>query len=448
MKRREFITLVGGAAAAWPRAARAQEAAKQPTIGFLGGGTPSSQSQWAIAFAQRLRELGWIDGRTVAIEYRWGEGRVERYAEIAAEFVRLNVDVILAGGTEVAIAAKQATSVIPIVFSVAGDPIGSLLVVSLARPGGNVTGLSNLGSDLAAKRLELLREVSPSLRRLAVMANGDYSGGVRERAEIDAAARSLGLEVVPMAIRRVGDIAPAFRALKGHAEALYVVGDPLVNTQKVRINTFALAARLPTIYAQREYVEAAGLMSYGPNYLELNRRAADYVDKILRGTKPTDLPVEQPTKFDLVINQTTAKALGLTVPMAWVICPPLLSRRPSTFCEDGGVVKLVIIASIRNYIVTQATSDWIALLSFESSMSAHTTVRHLHADPGLGTARQDCLGSRQSPGDPDQASFPELPLTACTAVRHLRSDLASGKEQQDYSANSRHRDERDQAFFP
>ena len=320
MKRREFITLVGGAAAAWPRAARAQEAAKQPTIGFLGGGTPSSQSQWAIAFAQRLRELGWIEGRTVAIEYRWGEGRVERYAEIAAEFVRLNVDVILAGGTEVAIAAKQATSVIPIVFSVAGDPIGSLLVASLARPGGNVTGLSNLGSDLAAKRLELLREVSPSLRRLAVMANGDYSGGVRERAEIDAAARSLGLEVVPMAIRRVGDIAPAFRALKGHAEALYVVGDPLVNTQKVRINTFALAARLPTIYAQREYVEAAGLMSYGPNYLELNRRAADYVDKILRGTKPTDLPVEQPTKFDLVINLTTAEALGLDIP------PTLLAR--------------------------------------------------------------------------------------------------------------------------
>ena len=219
-----------------------------------------------------------------------------------------------------AIAAKQATSVIPIVFSVAGDPIGSLLVVSLARPGGNVTGLSNLGSDLAAKRLELLREVSPSLRRLAVMANGDYSGGVRERAEIDAAARSLGLEVVPMAIRRVGDIAPAFRALKGHAEALYVVGDPLVNTQKVRINTFALAARLPTIYAQREYVEAAGLMSYGPNYLELNRRAADYVDKILRGTKPTDLPVEQPTKFDLVINLTTAEALGLD------ISPTLLAR--------------------------------------------------------------------------------------------------------------------------
>ena len=281
-RRREFITLLGGAAAAWPLAARAQQPGKLPTIGFLGSGGPITQRAWVEAFVQRLRELGWSEGRTVAIEYRWGEGRAERYAEIAAEFVQLKVDVILAGGTEAAIAAKQATSVIPIVFSVAGDPIGSLLVASLARPGGNVTGLSNLGSDLAAKRLELLREVSPSLRRLAVMANGDYSGGVRERAEIDAAARTLGLEVVPMAIRRVGDIAPAFRALKGRAEALYVVGDPLVNAQKVRINTFALAARLPTIYVQREYVEAAGLMSYGPNYLELNRRAAEYVDKFSR----------------------------------------------------------------------------------------------------------------------------------------------------------------------
>ena len=260
---------------------------------------------------QRLRELGWIEGRTVAIEYRWGEGRAERYAEIAAEFVRLKVDVILAGGTEAAIAAKQATSVIPIVFPTAGDPVGSRLVASLARPGGNVTGLSNLGSDLAAKRLELLREVFPGLRRLAVMANADYSGGVTERDEIDAAARTLGLEVVPLPIRRAEDIAPAFEALKGRAEALYVVGDPLVNTQRLRINTFALAARLPTMYAQREYVEAAGLMSYGPNFPDLNRRAADYVDKILRGAKPADLPVEQPTKFDLVINLMTAKALGL-----------------------------------------------------------------------------------------------------------------------------------------
>ena len=294
--------------------------AKLPTIGYLGGGGPTSQRAWVDAFVQRLRELGWIEGRTVAIEYRWGEGRPERYAEIAAEFVRLKVDVILAGGTEAAIAAKQATSVIPIVFPTAGDPVGSGLVASLARPGGNVTGLSNLGSDLAAKRLELLREVFPGLRRLAVMANADYSGGVTERDEIDAAARTLGLEVVPLPIRRAEDIASAFEGLKGRAEALYTTGDPLVNTHRLRINTFALAARLPTMFPQREYVEAAGLMSYGPNFPDLNRRAADYVDKILRGAKPADLPVEQPTKFDLVINLITAKALGLDVP------PTLLAR--------------------------------------------------------------------------------------------------------------------------
>jgi putative ABC transport system substrate-binding protein len=310
--------LVGGAVA-WPVAARAQPA-KLPTIGYLGGGGPVSQRAWAEAFTQRLRELGWLEGRTIAIEYRWGEGRAERYSEIAAEFVQLKVDVILAGGTEAAIAAKQATSVIPIVFPTAGDPVGSRLVASLARPGGNVTGLSNLGSNLAAKRLEIMREVVPGLGRLAVMANADYSGGVTEREEIDAAARTIGLEVISLPIRRPEDIAPAFEALKRRADALYVVGDPLVNIQRVRINTFALATRLPTMYVQREYVEAAGLMSYGPNYLDLNRRAADYVDRILRGTKPGDLPIEQPTKFDLVINLITAKALGLEIP------PTLLAR--------------------------------------------------------------------------------------------------------------------------
>jgi putative ABC transport system substrate-binding protein len=319
MRRRELITLVGGAVA-WPVAARAQPA-KLPTIGYLGGGGPVSQRAWAEAFTQRLRELGWLEGRTIAIEYRWGEGRAERYSEIAAEFVQLKVDVILAGGTEAAIAAKQATSVIPIVFPTAGDPVGSRLVASLARPGGNVTGLSNLGSNLAAKRLEIMREVVPGLGRLAVMANADYSGGVTEREEIDAAARTIGLEVISLPIRRPEDIAPAFEALKRRADALYIVGDPLVNIQRVRINTFALATRLPTMYVQREYVEAAGLMSYGPNYLDLNRRAADYVDRILRGTKPGDLPIEQPTKFDLVINLITAKALGLEI-------PPTASRTP------------------------------------------------------------------------------------------------------------------------
>jgi putative tryptophan/tyrosine transport system substrate-binding protein len=323
MRRREFITLLGGAAAGpsllWPLAARAQTR-KPPTIGYLGGGGPESQRAWVDAFVQRLRELGWIEGRTIAIEYRWGEGRPERYAEIAAEFVRLKVDVILANGTEAAIAAKQATSVIPIVFPTAGDPVGSRLVASLARPGGNVTGLSNQGSDLPAKRLEFLREVLPGLRRVAVMANADYSGGVTEREQIDAAARTLGLELVPLPVRRMEDIASALDGLKGGAEALYTTGDPLMNMHRLRIITFALAARLPTMFSQREYVAAGGRMSYGPNFPDMNRRAADYVDKILRGAKPADLPVEQPTKFDLVINLITAKALGLEVP------PTLLAR--------------------------------------------------------------------------------------------------------------------------
>ena len=320
MRRREFVKLLGGAAAAWPLAARAQPAGKRPTIGYIGGGGPITQRAWVEAFVQRLRELGWIEGRTIAIEYRWGEGNAARYAEFAAEFVRLKVDVILAGGTEAAVAAKQATSLIPIVFPTAGDPIGSRLVASLARPGGNVTGLSNQGSDLPAKRIGLLREVFPALRRLAVMANADYSGGATEREEIDAAARALGIEVIPLPIRRVEDIASSFYELKGGAEAFYTTGDPLVNAHRLRIITFALVARLPTMFSQREYVASGGLLSYGPNFLELNRRAADYVDKVLRGSKPADLPVEQPTRFELAVNLITANALGLEVP------PALLAR--------------------------------------------------------------------------------------------------------------------------
>src|SRR4051794_6864664 len=313
MRRREFITLVGGTLVAWPMPARAQQA-KLPTIGYLGSGSLEGQREWAAAFVQRLRELGWLEGRTVIIEYRWAEGRSERFAEAASEFVRLKVDVLLAGGTEATLAAKRATSVIPIVFPLAGDPIGTGIVASLGRPGGNVTGLSNLSSDLSAKRLALLREALPAVRRLAILANADYSGGVTEMAEIASAARTLGIEVVPAAIRRAEDIAPAIEALKDRAEALYVMGEPFVNTHRLRINIFALAGRLPTMHGQREYVEAAGLMSYGPNFPDLNRRAAEYVDKILRGAKPADLPVEQPTKFDLVINLVTARALGITLP--------------------------------------------------------------------------------------------------------------------------------------
>jgi putative ABC transport system substrate-binding protein len=319
MRRREFITLLGGAAA-WPLAARAQQPPKLPTIGFLGQSTPVIESRRLAAFLKRLRELGWIEGRTVAIEYRWAEGRSERAAEIAAEFVRLNVDLIFAGGTEQVLAAKKATAVIPIVFPVAADPVSTGIVASLARPGGNVTGLSTLATDLAVKRLEILRDIFPGLGRLAVMANVGAPGAVLQMHEFNAAARSLGLEVVPLEIRRTEDIAPALESLKGRADALYVAGDALVNLNQIRINTFALVARLPTIYVQREFVEAGGLMSYGPNFLDLHRRAAEYVDKVLRGANPADLPVEQSTRFELVINLVTARALALTVP------PTLLAR--------------------------------------------------------------------------------------------------------------------------
>src|SRR6516162_1279335 len=320
MKRREFMTLLGGAVATWPLAARAQQPAQLPTIGFLGASTPAIMGQWVAAFVQRLRELGWIEGRTIAIEYRWAEGRSARANEIAAEFVRLKVDVIVTHSAELVVAAKQATSVIPIVFGLAADPVGSGLVASLARPGGNVTGLSVQGTDLAGKRFELLREIVPGLRWLAVIANAGASGAVLEMREAQAAARALGLEVATPEIRRAEDIVPAFEALNGHAQALYVASDPLLYANRVRINTLALGARLPTMHGTREYVEAGGLMSYGANYPDLFRRAGDYVDKILRGAKPADLPVEQPTKFDLIVNLITAKVLGLTVP------PTVLAR--------------------------------------------------------------------------------------------------------------------------
>ena len=319
MKRREFITLLGGTAATWPLAARAQQPAKLPTIGFLGQSTRSAASEWVAAFVQRLRELGWIENRTVAIDYRWGEGREERFAEVADEFVRLKVDVIVTSGTPAILASKQATSVIPIIFATAGSPVGNNLVASLAQPGGNVTGLSVQIGDLAGKRLELLREVVPGLRRLAIMANVGNPATVLELGEIQAAAGTLGLELVTLEIRHAQDIVPAFEALKGRSEALYVCTDGLINTNRIRINILAVGARLPTMYGSRDYVEAGGLVSYGVNYPDLYRRAADYVDKILRGTKPGNIPVEQPTKFDLIINLTTAKALGLAIPESFLL---------------------------------------------------------------------------------------------------------------------------------
>ena len=313
MRRRDFLIVAGGAAA-WPAVTHAQQARKVPTIGYLGSTSKSSNSTWVAALVERLRDLGWIEGQSITVEYRWAEGRPERFVEFAAEFVQLKVNIIFAVGTEASLAARRATESIPIVFPLTSDPVAVGLAASLARPGGNATGLSNQASDLPSKRLGLLREVVPGLRRLAILANANGPLAMLEMRETAATARALGFDVVPMEIRRNEDIASRFAVLQGGSDALYVVGDPLVNLNRVHINTFALVARLPTMNVQREYVEAGGLMSYGPDYVDLNRRAADYVDRILRGAKPADLPIEQPTKFDLVINLTTAKALGLTIP--------------------------------------------------------------------------------------------------------------------------------------
>ena len=313
MNRRAFIALLSGAAA-WPIAARAQQAGRLPTIGFLGAGTPSPYKQLTAAFVQRLRELGWIEERTVAIEYRWAEGRSERLPVVAAEFVRLKVDVMVMEGTPATLAAKQATSIIPIVFPVSGDPVSAGLVASLARPGSNVTGLSIQQTDLAGKRLELLREVIPGLRRVAMISDPTNSSTVLDLRAALTAAHTLNLDAAVLETRSGEDIASAIEALNDRPDALYVVGSPLMFANRLLITDLALTAHLPTVYGQREFVEADGLISYGPNFPDMFRRTAEFVDKILRGTKPSDIPVEQPTKFDVVINLKVAKGLGLQIP--------------------------------------------------------------------------------------------------------------------------------------
>jgi putative tryptophan/tyrosine transport system substrate-binding protein len=319
MKRREFMALIGAAGASLPFAAHAQKAGKLPTIGFLSVSTPVAWSHFVAAFEQRLRELGWVNGRTVAIEYRWAEGRTERFVEISAEFVRLKVDVILTGGSAV-LAAKQATSVIPIVFALANDPLGAGLVASLSRPGGNVTGLSLQGPDIGSKRLGLMREALPGLRRLAIIANPASPQAASELDEVQTAARTVGIEPTGLEIRRAEDFAPAIEALSGRVDALYACADALISANAARINTQALAARLPTMFYAREYLEGGGFMSYGANVPDLFRRSADFVDEILRGAKPGDIPVEQPTTLEFVVNLKAAKALDLELP------PTLLAR--------------------------------------------------------------------------------------------------------------------------
>jgi len=324
MRRRAFILALGGAAVAasmsWPCPSPAQENSQRRIIGLIGASAPAAVSTWVAAFVERIRELGWIEGRNITIEYRWAEGRFDRLAGFAAEFARRDIDIIVAEGTVATVAAKQATSTIPIVFAIAGDPVANQLVASLVRPGGNVTGLSIQAVDLAAKRLELLREILPGLIRLAVMANPASPNVPPELDELRSTARMLGIQASVFEIRRADEIAPAFETFKTSTQALYVVPDPLMLSNRAAVNTAALARRLPTMYAYRDYVQAGGLVGYGPSVPANFRRAAEFVDKILRGAKPADMPVEQPRQFDLVINLKTAKALGLTIP------PTLLAR--------------------------------------------------------------------------------------------------------------------------
>lgn len=318
MRRREFLGVLGSVAAAWPLPARAQQSGKIPTIGFLGVNT-TVWGPWTAAFVERLRELGWIEGRTITIEYRWSEGRAEKYSDLAADFARLKVDVIVTSGAAVP-AVLRAAPTIPVVFALALDPVGAGLVRSLARPGGNVTGNSILSTDLAGKRLELLREVIPGMRRLAIMADTGFPQSVLEMNEVQGIARDLGIEVARLEIHSAEDIVPAFESHTAQADALYVVINELLNASRARIVDLALAARLPSIYGTGDWARSGGLLSYGPNFPTLFARAAELTDRILRGTKPGDIPVEQPTRFDLVINLNTAKRLSLTVP------PPLLAR--------------------------------------------------------------------------------------------------------------------------
>ena len=319
MKRRDFI--VGGSAAVVLSAPlRAEQSTKRPTIGFLGAASPELAGPWVAAFVKRLGELGWTEGRNVTIEYRWAEARTERYGEIAAELANRNVDVIVTWASAPVLAAKRATTTIPIVFAAQMDPVGAGVVASLARPGGNITGMSIQQTDTAGKRIELLREVVPRLARLAVMANSGAPGAMIEMREVATTARTLGLEVIPIEVSQAGEIFSSIESIKDRVDALYVATDPLIFSNRIEINAMAQRQRTPTIYGSREYVDAGALMSYGPNWIDLFRHAAEQVDKILRGTKPADLPVQQPTKFDLVVNLRTAKALGLEIP------PSLLAR--------------------------------------------------------------------------------------------------------------------------
>jgi putative tryptophan/tyrosine transport system substrate-binding protein len=309
MRRRQFAALLG-AAAAWPLAARAQAESKLRLIGILGDNAVAFRP-WLAAFDERMHELGWLEGRKSSVAGR--KDAASAAAEIAAEFVQRKVDVIVTYGGAVAM-LKQATASIPIVFALAVDPIGAGLVASLSRPGGNVTGMSLQTTEIGGKRLELFREIVPRLRRLAIIFDGGYVGSVRKYGSVQAIAQKLGLEVAPHDTRQTKDFASVFDGLKGQADALYVVENALMVSNRALIVALALQTQLPSTFATGDSARAGALMAYGPDIPALFRGAAEHVDKILRGTNAGDLPVEQPTKFDLILNVRTAKALGLTVP--------------------------------------------------------------------------------------------------------------------------------------
>lgn len=313
MRRRDFIKAIAGLALTGPLAARAQSTRKTPIVGFLGAASATAWAPQVASFTQRLRELGWVDGESVSIAYRWAEGQIDRYAVLAAELVELRPEVIVTVGSGIP-ALKRATSTIPIVFAAAVDPLGSGFVNSLARPGGNVTGLSLQSTDMASKRIALLRQIMPDLNNLAIIADSQYPAAVREAADVAAAAQQLRLSSIPLKIQNASDLAPAIGDLNGKARALYVCTDALMIANVGSINALAQRASVATVWSAREFSKAGGFMSYGANEIDLFRRAGDYVNKILRGANPADLPVEQPTKIELVINLKIAKALGLTVP--------------------------------------------------------------------------------------------------------------------------------------
>jgi putative ABC transport system substrate-binding protein len=311
MKRRKFMLLMGGVAVVSTSAAYGQQLAKPPVVGFLVAGTQASHGAWVEAFAQRLSELGWTDGRNVKIEYRWAAGDVRQTTEYATEFVRQKVDVIVTSAYGV-VAAKQATSTIPIVFAAYGDAVAGGIVESLARPGGNVTGLSTQPGQLSSKRLELLKEIIPNVRRLAALVNSKVTS-TEEVFGIRTASAKLNIEANILEIQTADDIEAAMATLTSQTDALYVYSEPLTNANKSKIIKAATAAKIPTIFGFREFVDAGGLISYGPNFTDLFKRAAEFTDKILRGATPADMPIQQPVKFDLIINLKAAKALGLNI---------------------------------------------------------------------------------------------------------------------------------------